>query len=120
MPVVTTVDERWQSTLDTFTSERRAIAAELTSQREAVAAELTTQREALAATWKEERAAVLAETGRMANEVTELAFARLRVVLREVMVGAAVLALILLGVPFGFGFLAGRGFRRSRSTTGPA
>jgi hypothetical protein len=117
VPAVYQLDERWQATLDTFTAERKAIASELTTQREAVAAEVTTQREALAATLKEERAAVLAETGRMANEVTDRAFARLRVVLRELMVGAAVLALILLGVPFGFGFLAGRGFRRSREPT---
>ena len=117
VPVVATVDERWQATLDTFTAERKAIAAEITSQREAVAAEVTIQREALAATLREERAAVLAETGRMANEVTERAFARLRVVIREVLIGAAVLALVVLGVPFGFGFIAGRGFRRSRGPT---
>jgi len=117
VPLVAQLDERWQATLDTFTSERKAIAAELTSQREAVAAEVTSQREAIAASLAEERAAVLAEAGRIANEVTERALARVRVVLRELMVGASVLALIVLGVPFGFGFLAGRGFRRSRAPT---
>lgn len=120
VPAVAQLDERWQATLDTFTSERRAIAAELTSQREAVAAEVTSQREALTAALKEERTAVLAETGRIANDVTERAFARLRVVVREVMFGAVLLALVVLGVPFGFGFLAGRGFRRSRVPTEPA
>ncbi len=106
-PAVAQLDDRWQATLDTFTSERQAIAAEV-----------NTQREALTAALQEERVAVLAEADRIANEVTDRAFARVQVLLREVIVGGVVLVLVALGLPFGFGFIAGRGVRRSRARAG--
>jgi hypothetical protein len=117
VPALAQFDQRWQATLETFTEERKAIAAEVTFQREAIAAEVTSQRDAIAATLKEERAALMADTDRIATDLTERVFARVRVVLRELMVGACVLALIVLGVPFGFGFLAGRGRSRGKSAS---
>lgn len=103
-PALERFDARWQATLDTLTAERRAVAAEVTAQREALTAAL-----------QAERAAVMADADRLAADLTERVFARVREVVRDVLVGAAVLTLILLGVPFGLGFLAGRGFRRARS-----
>jgi hypothetical protein len=108
-PAVDRLDVRWQETLDAFTSERRAISAEVTA-----------QREALTETFRTERAAVVADTNRLATELTERVFARVREVVRDLVIGGVVLALVVLGVPFGFGFLAGRGFRRARAGTGEA
>ena len=107
-------DRRWGQTLGVLQVERAALVKDLEAMRVAMDATIERERKALYAAISAERAALAGDTTRIGKEL----LAKLGEVVAEALLLLCLLALILLGLPFLFGFLAGRAVtRRSQSTT---
>jgi hypothetical protein len=101
-------DRRWGQTLGVLQVERAALVKDLEAMRVAMDATIERERKALYAAISVERAALAGDTTRIGKEL----LAALGEVVSEALLLLCLLALILLGLPFLFGFLAGRAVTR--------
>jgi hypothetical protein len=85
-----------------------ALIGALRSEREALAANVHTEREAVLGAADAERRAIAADAGRIADQVVRQSGEEARRLAREVLLGLIALAVIVLGLPFGAGYLLGR------------
>lgn len=106
LPLIEELDGKWRATLDALSAEREAIAESLTAERQAVTVTL-----------KEERAAVMADAHRIATEVTDKSWQEAQKALHKILIGQVVVTIVVLGLPFLFGFIAGRAVGRRRQGT---
>ncbi|MBM3852243.1 MAG: hypothetical protein FJ399_03715 [Verrucomicrobia bacterium] len=120
-PELARFDEQWKSTLTTLTAERAAVMESVKTERMAIVSALDHQREALARDFARERAAIAAETDRVAQHAIAKAGEQLRDLVITTGLVVTVLSLIVLGLPFLFGYWVGRAAgRRERADSPPA
>jgi len=116
-------DRRWGQTLAVLQLERATLGKDLEAMRVAMDATIERERKALYTAISAERAALAGDAARIGKELIPLLLARLGAVVSEALLLLCLLALILLGLPFLFGFLAGRAVTRrsqsERATTRP-
>jgi hypothetical protein len=91
------VDASSASILETLRTERAALSADVRSEREAVVMAADAQRQAIAR-----------DAARIADQVVKSAGEQARYLAREVLLLLIVLAVVVLGLPFAAGYLAGR------------
>jgi hypothetical protein len=103
LPVLEGFEKQWGATLDALARERAALARDI-----------ATERAAVVQTVVQQRAAVMKDVERMAGEVVDRSLLQARGMVKDVLRYAVLLALVVLGLPFGFGFLAGRISARAR------
>ena len=103
VPALEGFQKQWGSTLETLTRERAALARDIATEREAVVQAVTQQ-----------RAAVMKDVERMAAEIAGRSMQEARGMVQDVLRYGVLLALIVLGLPFAFGFLSGRIWTRAR------
>jgi hypothetical protein len=114
-------DRRWGQTLAMLQVERAALAKDLEAMRVAMDATIERERNALYAAISAERAALAADATRIGKELGPLLLAKLGEVVTETLLLLCTLVLLLIGLPFLAGFLAGRAMtRRSQSPGAPA
>jgi hypothetical protein len=101
-------DRRWGQTLGVLQVERAALVKDLEAMRVGMDATIERERKALYAAISVERAALAGDTTRIGKEL----LAALGEVVSEALLLLCLLVLILLGLPFLFGFLAGRAVAR--------
>jgi hypothetical protein len=101
-------DRRWGQTLGVLQVERAALVKDLEAMRVAMDATIERERKALYAAISAERAALALDTSRIGKEL----LAKLGEVVSGALLLLCLLVLLLLGLPFLFGFLAGRAFKR--------
>jgi hypothetical protein len=92
-------------------SSNRAIAA-LHAERAALFSDLQTEREAVLAAVDVQRQALARDAGRIADQVVKSSGEQVRYLAGEVLVLLIVLAVIVLGLPFAAGYIAGRAHQR--------
>jgi hypothetical protein len=97
----TRLDASWSDVM-------RDVRAQEATLKDAVSAERQAALDALDA----ERAAVAADAARLANQVVRDAGEQVRRLVREALILVIVLALVVIGVPFGAGYFVGRAHRR--------
>jgi hypothetical protein len=93
-------DASWTEMMNTVRTERVALSATVSSERQAAVEALDT-----------ERAAVDADAARVASQVISDAGKQARLLVREALLLAMGLALVVLGLPFAAGYLLGRSRR---------
>lgn len=93
-------DAAWLEFMSTVRAERTALSSTLDAERQAATADLD-----------RERAAVDADAARLAGQVIEQAGRQARMLLRDALLLAAALAVVVLGLPFAAGYALGRGRR---------
>jgi hypothetical protein len=84
-------------------------------EREALAANIATEREGVAAAFDVERARVAADAGQITARAVDTSWRELRRLVREALLLAILLTLVLLGLPFAAGYAVGRRGRTSTS-----
>jgi hypothetical protein len=93
-------DVSWEQMMDTLRTERVALSATVGAERQAAVEALD-----------QERAAVDADAARVASQVISDAGKQARMLVRETLLLAMGLALVVLGLPFAAGYFLGRGRR---------
>ncbi len=111
-PEIGKFDQQWQATLLTLKTEREAVMEVVRTERIAVVGALEKQRESLTKDFARERAEIAIAADRMAQNAIAQAGQQVRDLVRSVLLYAALLALIVLGLPFLSGYLVGRSIRR--------
>ena len=102
---------------DRLDASARATAEAVHTERVALFEQIQEQREALIAATDAERKALTADAARIADQLVRTSGEEVRHFTREAVLLLLVLALVLLGLPFGAGYLVGRA--RSRPHTPP-
>ena len=105
-------DRRWGETLVMLQAERAALAKDLEAMRVGMDATIERERSALYAAIRVERAALAADAERIGRELGPLLIAKLGAIVSEALLLVILLVLVVLGLPFLFGFLLGRSRRR--------
>jgi len=105
-------DRRWGQTLVMLQAERAALAKDLDAMRVGMDATIERERKALYAAISVERAALAADAARIGRELGPLLIAKLGGIVSEALLLVILLVLVVLGLPFLFGFLLGRSRRR--------
>ena len=105
-------DRRWGQTLVMLQAERAALAKDLEAMRVGMDATIERERSALYAAIRVERAALAADAERIGRELGPLLIAKLGAIVSEALLLVILLVLVVLGLPFLFGFLLGRSRRR--------
>jgi hypothetical protein len=95
------LDADWLQTLRTMHAEREALAQNIAAERVSAVADFDL-----------ERARIAEDAGKIATQAVDSSWRQLRLLVRETLLLAIVLALVLLALPFAAGYLVGR--RRSR------
>lgn len=109
LPVLERFQGQWEATTRTLQTERQALTETLASERAAVLKAVD-----------EQRAAIMKETQGIARDVVDRSLTQVRGVIRDVLFYAVLLAGIVLGLPFLFGFLLGRAWGRGRLSKTPS
>jgi hypothetical protein len=91
------LDAAWMQTLRTLRTER-----------EALAANIATERESVSATFDSERARISADAAQITARAVDTSWHELHKLVREALLLAILLALIMLGLPFAAGYQVGR------------
>jgi len=143
LPVLERYEQQWQTTLATLKQEREAFTRDFRTERTAITQSLDTnlvavlqamerevgsllkalekERAAVLLSVEQERAAILQDVDRIVRDTTERSWKHLRATVKEVLFYAVLLVLIVLGLPFFFGYLVGRATRAKAATpSGPA
>ena len=107
--------ESLREVFDRLDASARGTAAAFHSERAALFADLQTQREALTAAVDVQRQALAADAGRLADRLVRTSGEEVRHLTREALLLLIVLALVVLGLPFGAGYLTGRARSAHRS-----
>jgi hypothetical protein len=101
-------DRRWGQTLAMLQVERATLVKDLEAMRVAMDATIQRERNALYAAISAERAALAADATRIGKELGPLLLAKLGEVVNEALLLLCLLVLLLIGLPFLSGFIAGR------------
>lgn len=130
LPVLERFEKQWGATLVTFQQEREALTRNFSTERAALTQSLDKElaailvavdkqvavlvqtlekeRAAVLVTVEKERTAVMQDVDRIVRETTERSWQQLRAMVRDVLFYLVLLVIIVLGLPFFFGFLVGR------------
>jgi hypothetical protein len=100
--------------LDRVDRSSAAMIEKLRLEREALTADLHTEREAVLVAADEQRKALARDVSRIADQVVKSSGEQVRYLAREVLLLLIALAVVVLGLPFAAGYLAGRA-RRDRA-----
>lgn len=111
-------DQRWGQTLAILQVERAALAKDLEAMRAAMDATIERERDALYAAISAERAALAADATRIGKELGPLLMDKLGEVVNEALLLLCLLVLLLMGLPFLSGFIAGRMLTRRSQVAG--
>jgi hypothetical protein len=95
------LDESWKQMLRTLRVEREALAANIAAEREGIVAAFDT-----------ERVRVSADAAQITARAVDTSWQELRKLIREALLLAILLALVMLGLPFAAGYLVGRRLQR--------
>ena len=101
------LDASWMQTLQTLRTEREALAANIAAERENAVAAFDT-----------ERALVSADAAQITARAVDTSWREIHKLIREALLLTILLMLVLLGLPFGAGYLVGRR-RLTREQTSP-
>lgn len=134
-PAFERFEKQWQTTLATFQQERQALARDVSAERTAITQSVETnlaailrameqevavllqaverERTAVLGTVEKQRAAVVQDVDRLVRETTDRTLGHLRAMVRDVLFYLLLLTLVVLGLPFVFGFLLGRATSRA-------
>ena len=113
-------DQRWGQTLAVLQVERAMLVKDLEAMRVALDATIERERKALYVAISTERAALAADATRIGKELGPLLLAKLGDVVTEALLLLCLLVLLLIGLPFLSGFIAGRAMsRRSQPPAAP-
>ncbi|MGO8929327.1 MAG: hypothetical protein ACLQU3_20875 [Limisphaerales bacterium] len=102
LPVLERFQGQWETTTRTLQTERQALTETLASERVAVLKDVAQQREAF-----------MKETQEILRDLVDRSLTQARGVIRDVLFYVVLLAGIVLGLPFLFGFLLGRAWGRA-------
>lgn len=111
-------DQRWGQTLAILQVERAALARDLEAMRAAMDATIERERKALYDAVSAERAALAADATRIGKELGPLLMDKLGEVVNEALLLLCLLVLLLIGLPFLSGFIAGRMLTRRSQVAG--
>lgn len=119
-PELARFDRQWTTTLATFKTEREAVLEALRAERIEVIKSLDVQRESLTRDFARERAEIAVATDKMAQNAIDRAGQQLRGLIGTVLFYLVLILLIVLGLPFVFGYWVGKiaGRRAQSSGTG--
>jgi hypothetical protein len=95
------LDESWKQMLRTLRVEREALAANIAAEREGVVA-----------AFDMERGRISADAAQITARAVDTSWQELRRLIREALLLAILLALVMLGLPFAAGYLVGRRLQR--------
>lgn len=120
-PELAKFDQQWKSTLVALKTEREAVMEAVRTERVEVIKSLEAQRESLARDFARERAEVAVAADKMAQNAIDHAGQQLRGLAGTVLFYLVLILLIVLGLPFVFGYWVGRttGRRTSSSASPP-
>jgi len=102
LPALEGFQGQWENTTRTLQTERQALTATLASERAAVLKEVS-----------QERAAIMKETQGILRDLVDRSLTQTRGLVRDVLFYVVLLAGIVLGLPFLFGFILGRVWGRA-------
>jgi hypothetical protein len=111
-------DQRWGQTLAMLQVERAALVKDLEAMRVAMDATIERERKALYDAISAERAALAADATRIGKELGPLLMDKLGEVINEALLLLCLLVLLLIGLPFLSGFIAGRMLTRRSQVAG--
>jgi hypothetical protein len=111
-PVFEKFDRQWGQTLALLPVERAALTRDLEMMRVAMDATIERERKALYVAISMERAAFAADVTRISKELGPLLLAKMGEAVNEALLLLCLLVLLLIGLPFLFGFIAGRAMAR--------
>lgn len=120
LPVLDRFEKQWGNTLLTLQKERQTLSETIGIERAAVLKAVDEQRAALVQAVDQQRAAIARDAGVISKSVVEQTLGELRRIVRDVLFYAVLLVALVLGLPFGFGFLLGRASGRGRISAGRA
>lgn len=128
LPVFDRFEKQWGVTLETFQKERQSLSENFATERAAVLKAVDEQRAALIKAADEQRSALVKDAQTLSREMIDQSLGYVHRTLRNVLIFLVVLAVVVLGLPFGFGFLVGRAMGRrgveqapmSRPESGPS
>jgi len=107
-PELARFDRQWTATLATFKTEREAVLEALRAERIEVVKSLDVQRESLTRDFARERAEIAMATDKMAQNAIDRAGQQLRSLVGTVLFYLVLALLIVLGLPFVFGYWVGK------------
>ena len=119
-PELARFDRQWTATLATFKTEREAVLEALRAERMEVIKSLDVQRELLTRDFARERAEIAVATDKMAQNAIDRAGQQLRSLVGTVLFYLVLALLIVLGLPFVFGYWVGKVAGRRAHSTGKA
>jgi hypothetical protein len=111
-------DRRWEQTLAMLQVERATLVKDLEAMRVAMDATIERERNALYSAISVERAALAADATRIGKELGPLLMDKLGEVVNEALLLLCLLVLLLIGLPFLSGFIAGRMLTRRSKAAG--
>ena len=118
VPVFGGLEKQWAATVTSLQTERAALARDISTEREAILKAVDQQRAAVMKEVDLQRGAIMKDVERMAGDVTDRSMNHLRGLVKDVLLYGVVLVALVLGLPFFFGFLVGRGAERRKAGTG--
>ena len=107
LPVLERFQDQWDKTTRTLQTERQALTETLASERVAVLKDVDRQ-----------RAAIMKETQGMLRDLADRSLTQAHGMMRDVLFYGVLLAGIVLGLPFLFGFILGRTWARAHQAKG--
>ena len=111
-------DRRWEQTLAMLQVERATLVKDLEAMRVAMDATIERERKALYDAVSAERVALAADATRIGKELGPLLMDKLGEVVNEALLLLCLLVLLLMGLPFLSGFIAGRMLTRRSKAAG--
>lgn len=107
-PELAKFEQQWKSTLLTLTNERAAVMEAVRSERVEIIKSLEAQRDALTRDFARERAEITVAADRMTQNAIDHAGQQLRGIIGTVLFYVALILIIVLGLPFVFGYWVGK------------
>jgi len=108
LPPVARMEQQWSNTLTVLGQQREAFMRDVAKERASLVQAVIEQRVAVLKSVDEQRAALMQDVNHLARETLERSLEQGRGLVRDVLFYAVLLVLIVLGLPFFFGFLLGR------------
>ena len=108
LPPVARLEQQWTNTLTVLGHEREGLMLDIAKERALLVQAVTDQRIAVLKSVDEQRAALMNDVNHLASEALDHSLAQGRGLVRDVLFYAVLLIVVVLGLPFFFGFMVGR------------
>ncbi len=112
LPVFDRFEKQWGTTLETLQRERQILTENIAVERVAVLKAVDEQRAAILQAADQQRESIVKDAQRLSRDIIDQSLGYVHRTVRAVLVFLVILAVVILGLPFAFGYLVGKTMAR--------